>query len=252
MELNTLLSGPTKTRQGGLKVKPGLVSPKMFATGNEERCPVMLFKVYLDKRPEERKTCTGPFYLSVIDKPVSNVWFKKTVMGKNTIDSVMKKMKLNPPLIDLCPEKRITNHSARKTVVKKLKSSGMPKCEIKNITGHTSAQSLDDYYSGDEREQQMILNIIDNSSPATSSRGVLSQLYPARPSAFPSSAPGHVYNFNNCSVTLNIAGDNSAQKSSSIGQLSRKSSSSILSPSNFETFCPLKIVKGLNFLSLRS
>ena len=37
----------------------------------------MLFKVYLEKRPEEMKT-TGLFYLSVIDKPVSNVWFKKT------------------------------------------------------------------------------------------------------------------------------------------------------------------------------
>ena len=80
----------------------------------------MLFKVYLEKRPEEMKT-TGPFYLSVIDKPVSNVWFKKTPMGKNTIDSIMKKMELNSPLIDLCLEKRITNHSARKTVVKKLK-----------------------------------------------------------------------------------------------------------------------------------
>ena len=216
----TFAEGPTKTRQGGLKVKPRLVTPKMFATGNEERCPVMLFKVYLEKRPDEMKS-TGPFYLSVIDKPVSNVWFKKTPMGKNTIDSIMKKMKLNSPLIDLCPEKRITNHSARKTVVKKLKSSGIPKCEIKNITGHTSAQGLDDYDSGDEREQQMISNIIDNSGPATS-RGVLSQLHPATSSAFPSSAPGHVYNFNNCSVTLNIAGDNSAQKSSSISEVNSR------------------------------
>jgi len=32
---------------------------------------------------------------------------------------------------------------ARKTVVKKLKSSGIPKCQIKNITGHTYAQGLD-------------------------------------------------------------------------------------------------------------
>ena len=193
------------------KGQPRLVTPKMFATGNEERCPVMLFKVYLEKRPDEMKT-TGPFYLSVIDKPVSNVWFKKTPMTKN---SIMKKMKLHSPLIDLCPEKRITNHSARKIVFKKLKSTGIPKREIKNITGHSSAQGLDDYDSGDEREQQMISNIIGNSGPATS-RGVLSQLYHARSSAFSSSVPGHVYNFNNCRVTLNIAGDNSAQKSSSI------------------------------------
>ena len=182
----------------------------MFATGNEERCPVMLFKVYLEKRPEEMKT-TVPFYLSMIDKPVSNLWLKKTPMGKNTIDSIMKKMKLNSPLIDLCPDKGITNHSARKTVIKKLKSSGIPKCEIKNITGHTATQGLDGYDSGDEREQQLISNIIDNSGPATS-RGVFGQLYSGRSSAFPSSAPSHVYNFNNYSVTLNIAGDNSTQK----------------------------------------
>ena len=73
-------------------------------------------------------------------------------------------------------------------------------------------RDLDEYDPGDEQEQQMISVIIDNSGPAMS-RGVLSQLYPARSSAFPSSAPGHVYNFNNCSITLNIAGDNSAQKS---------------------------------------
>ena len=121
-------------------------------------------------------------------------------------------MKLNSPLIDLRLEKRITNHSARKTVVKKLTSSEIPKCEIKNITGHTSAPGLDDYDCGDEREQQMISNIIDNSGPATS-RGVLSQLYHARSSAFPSSAPGHVYN---------IAGDNSAQKSSSFSEVNSR------------------------------
>ena len=71
IEYLTFAEGPTKTRQGGLKVKPRLVTPKVFATGNEERCPAMMFKVYLEKRPEEMKT-TGPFYLSVIAKPVSN------------------------------------------------------------------------------------------------------------------------------------------------------------------------------------
>ena len=97
------------------------------------------------------------------------------------MNTIMKKMKENSPLKELCPEKKITNHSGRKTVVKKMKSSGVPKCEIKNITGHASTQGLDDYDSGDEREQQMISRIIDNSGPATS-RGILSLLYPANSS----------------------------------------------------------------------
>ena len=35
------------------------------------------------------------------------------------------------PLAELCADKNITNHSARKTTVRKLKSFGFPKCEIK-------------------------------------------------------------------------------------------------------------------------
>ena len=62
----------------------------------------------------------------------------------------------------------------------------------------------------------MILRIIDNSGPATS-RGILSQLYPANSSTSTlACAPGQIYNFNHCSVTLNIAAGNDAvQKSSS-------------------------------------
>ena len=133
-------------------------------------------------------------------------------MGKNTINTIMKNMKENSPLKDLCPKKNLTNHSARKTVVKKLKSYGIPKCEIKNITGHASAQGLDDYDSGDEREQQIISRAIDSNGPVHSRRThALSQLYPAN--STPSlCAPGYIYNFN---VTSNIAGNDAVQKSTS-------------------------------------
>jgi len=134
-------------------------------------------------------------------------------MGKNVINTIMKNMKENSPLKDLCPEKNLTNHSARKNVVKKLKSSGIAKCEIKNITGHASAQGLDDCDSGDEWEQQIISRAIDSNGPVHSRRA-LSQLYPAN--STPSlCAPGHVYNFSYCSVTLNIAGNDAIQKSTS-------------------------------------
>ena len=65
------------TRQGGLNVKQRLAKPKMFAAGDEERCPIKVFKLYLAKRPTEIKT-SGHFTFLVIDKPVSNAWYKKT------------------------------------------------------------------------------------------------------------------------------------------------------------------------------
>ena len=51
-------------------MKTRLVTLRMFATGNEERCPV-------------------------IKKPVSRIWYKKTLVGKNIINIIMKNMK-NP------------------------------------------------------------------------------------------------------------------------------------------------------------
>ena len=57
-------------------------------------------------------------------------------------------------------------------MVEKLKSSGIPKYEIKNTIGNASANGLDDYDSEDEREQQIISRAIDNSGPVPS-RGAL-------------------------------------------------------------------------------
>ena len=85
--------GQTKTRQGELNTKIRLVTPKMFATGNnEERYSVILFKRYLEKRPSKMQK-SGPFSLTVIEKPVSSIWYKKTAMGKNKIKTLMKNMR---------------------------------------------------------------------------------------------------------------------------------------------------------------
>ena len=184
----------------------------MFASGNEERCSIMLFKCYLEKWLSEMKE-SGPFYLTVIDKPVSSFWCKETPVKKNTINTIMKNMKVNSPLKDLCPKRNSTYQSEWKTMVKKLKSSGILKCKRKNITGHASPQGLDDYDSGDKPEQQIISWAIDNTGPV-SSRSTLSQLYTANSTAS-LCAPSHVYNFSHSSVTLNITRNDAVQKSTS-------------------------------------
>ena len=87
----------TKTRQSGLHEKHRLIQPKMFST-DTSRCPVNIFKLYLSKRPSQVRS-SGPLYLSIIHKPVSNsLWYKNVPMGQHTINSIMKKMIENSPL----------------------------------------------------------------------------------------------------------------------------------------------------------
>ena len=110
------------------------------------------FLLFKSKRPVELQNI-GPFYLTVIDASLTDVWYKNQAMGVNAINTMLSRMKKKSPLAELCANKKITNHSARKTTVRKLKSFGFPKCEIKkNITEHSSERGLDAYDSGNEDE----------------------------------------------------------------------------------------------------
>ena len=53
----------TKTRTGEnvRDVRP--VKPKMWASGDRERCPVMLHKLYASKRPPKYCNPTDPYYI---------------------------------------------------------------------------------------------------------------------------------------------------------------------------------------------
>ena len=56
------------------------------------------------------------------------------------------------PFAKLRANKKTTNHPARRTTVRKLKSFGFPKSEIKNITFHSSERGVDAYDSVNEDE----------------------------------------------------------------------------------------------------
>jgi hypothetical protein len=64
--------------------------------------------------------------------------------------------------------KRLTNHSARKTLVKKLRSNNVERSSIMNVTGHRNEQSLNDYDEGNENEQRHISNLIGSSKSVSS------------------------------------------------------------------------------------
>ena len=123
--------GLTKTRSGGLTIRRRTTPQAMFSTDGGKSDPVRLFKLWLSKRPEGMKN-TGPLYLSIINRPKSvDVWYTKVLMRQNTIGNIMKSM-----ASCLRTNKKLTNHSMRKTLVSKLKKSGQPRNVTCEITGH--------------------------------------------------------------------------------------------------------------------
>ena len=66
----------------------------------------------------------------------------------------MKRMKENSPLAS--SGRRLTNHSTRKTLVKKLKQVKVPGSEFIKITGKSSEKGLEAYDNGDEAEMRSI------------------------------------------------------------------------------------------------
>ena len=84
---------------------------------------------------------SGPVYLQPIVNPLTNICYKKTPMGINSINSMMKDLISNSPLQN--SEKHLANHSVRKILAKKLKQQSVPKSETISITGHNRKAGLD-------------------------------------------------------------------------------------------------------------
>ena len=75
------------------------------------RGPLKLFKTFLSRRPKDIRS-SGPFYLAVIERPKTQVWYKRQRMGVNSNNSFMKSMAGEAEI----EGKKITNHSSRKTL----------------------------------------------------------------------------------------------------------------------------------------
>jgi hypothetical protein len=106
-------------------------------------------------------------------------------MGENKINDMMKSIVANTVLES--SHKKFTNHSARKTVVSKLKKANVERSGIVKVTGHKTIQSLDDYDEANEEEQRQLSYAISgrnnvNSQP-TVSREVHGQQEPLASSA---------------------------------------------------------------------
>ncbi|VDI18975.1 Hypothetical predicted protein [Mytilus galloprovincialis] len=99
----------TKTRSGATSDARAF-SPKMFENKGDPRCPVSLYLMYAEKRPEKMKANDSKFYVGINNKGSGDEWFINQPMGKNTLSNIIKSMTDEAGIQD-----RKVNHSARKT-----------------------------------------------------------------------------------------------------------------------------------------
>lgn len=63
------------------------------------------------------------------------------------------------------PNKRLTNHSARKYLVEKLHTNHIEGKDIMQISGHKNIASINNYSAISENKQREISNILSNTNP---------------------------------------------------------------------------------------
>ena len=107
-----------------------------------------------------------------------------------------------------------TNHSMRKTVVKKIKKAGVATRDIAAITGHKSEERLRDYDDNDIGEHRELSKKISNPIPSDPGPSYLTAeasyhynsayYYPYPPSCTPYLCQPQCtsYQFNNCTVVM--------------------------------------------------
>ena len=152
----------TKTRTGESTGDVRKVSPKMFAT-DDERNPVAFYKIYAQKRPSSMMDPDSPFYIAPrtvpLGNPITDQWFIKQKVGEKKLGNLLKSMAKKG---GLNPDKRLTNHSARKHLVHKLRDADVSPTDIMQISGHKNVTSISNYSNMSERQQKKCSNILSN------------------------------------------------------------------------------------------
>ena len=136
----------------------------MFATG-DSRCPVEAYKFYASKRPEGMRDPDSPFYVATrtvpLRDPENDKWFINQRVGRKKLSKMMKQMQITG---ELNPAKRLTNHSARKHLVQKLRDSDVAPTDIMQISGHKNIQSVLTYSKMSEKQHRVCSDILSKSS----------------------------------------------------------------------------------------
>ena len=146
----------SKNRRYGLK--SARMEPKstcLFSNDDSTKCPIMLYRSYIDHRPENNNLKGhSAFYLSPIHKPNGNCWFKASPFG---IHSIQRATAVITKSIHI--DGFVSNTSLRRTSQNRLLQAGFPSEIIEKKTGRISSTATAAYVSSKDYERDMSLSL---------------------------------------------------------------------------------------------
>ena len=146
----------SKTRIGREGEEGRKYNPTIYPSG-DERCPMNLFKLFREHRPEEAMLKGFPFFLGIAWKNNGKIWYTNRPMGKNKISEMLPEAR---KLLKL-PGK-VANHSVRKTGISQLLDADIPEIFVAQHSGMKNTDSLKAYKSASEKHQVRMSNVLND------------------------------------------------------------------------------------------
>ena len=145
--------------------------PKMFATDGSEKDPVVVYKLYAQKRPEKMNEDDSPFYLAVnnnlkAESLQTKEWFKVGPVGINKLNSLMKTMAQKAGINN----ERLRNHSGRKTMIQTLSENDIPPTHIAQLSGHKNLKSIENYSKVSTKQQMKMSQVLSSVVAGTATK----------------------------------------------------------------------------------
>ena len=137
--------------EGSRRKRARKYNTKIWKTDGGERDPYRAFVEYVGHRPQGDKV-PGNFFLTPVDGPTTNVWYKTVPVGRNTL---AKEMKTIASIASL--DGKFTNSSGRKTVIQSLREDFHP-LEISELIGHANPDSISSYSHNPLQKQRRMSN----------------------------------------------------------------------------------------------
>ena len=137
------------------------------ATG-DSHCPIKFYKVFKSHRSQAACLEKSSFHLAIkykVNPTLDVVWYRNNPLGESEIRKFMTRAAKQAKL-DVSDDKKLANHTVRKTSTGRLIDNNVPESLIIQHSGHWRVESLSSYKAPSFSYQRQMSHYLSHSTQA--------------------------------------------------------------------------------------